>query len=168
MEEKRKDVLTWDEYFMGLAHLSALRSKDPNTQVGAAIVDENHRVVSVGYNGMPKGCSDDVFPWSREGALLQTKYAFVVHAELNAILNSKYPVSGCTLYVSLFPCNECAKAIIQAGIRRIVYESDKYQNTDITIASRRMLKAAGIELVQLENTVVLHVEKVRNPEYKEN
>ena len=168
MEEKRKDVLTWDEYFMGLAHLSALRSKDPNTQVGAAIVDENHRVVSVGYNGMPKGCSDDVFPWSREGALLQTKYAFVVHAELNAILNSKYPVSGCTLYVSLFPCNECAKAIIQAGIRRIVYESDKYQNTDITIASRRMLKAAGIELVQLENTVVLHVEKVCNPEYKEN
>lgn len=168
MEEKRKDVLTWDEYFMGLAHLSALRSKDPNTQVGAAIVDENHRVVSVGYNGMPKGCSDDVFPWSREGALLQTKYAFVVHAELNAILNSKYPVSGCTLYVSLFPCNECAKAIIQAGIRRIVYESDKYQNTDNTIASRRMLKAAGIELVQLENTVVLHVEKVRNPEYKEN
>lgn len=168
MEEKRKDVLTWDEYFMGLAHLSALRSKDPNTQVGAAIVDENHRVVSVGYNGMPKGCSDDVFPWSREGALLQTKYAFVVHAELNAILNSKYPVSGCTLYVSLFPCNECAKAIIQAGIRRIVYESDKYQNTDTTIASRRMLKAAGIELVQLENTVVLHVEKVRNPEYREN
>ena len=168
MEEKRKDVLTWDEYFMGLAHLSALRSKDPNTQVGAAIVDENHRVVSVGYNGMPKGCSDDVFPWSREGALLQTKYAFVVHAELNAILNSKYPVSGCTLYVCLFPCNECAKAIIQAGIRRIVYESDKYQNTDNTIASRRMLKAAGIELVQLENTVVLHVEKVRNPEYKEN
>lgn len=168
MEEKRKDVLTWDEYFMGLAHLSALRSKDPNTQVGAAIVDENHRVVSVGYNGMPKGCSDDVFPWSREGALLQTKYAFVVHAELNAILNSKYPVSGCTLYVSLFPCNECAKAIIQAGIRRIVYESDKYQNTDNTIASRRMLKAAGIELVQLENTVVLHVEKVRNPEYREN
>ncbi|MDD6229943.1 MAG: dCMP deaminase family protein [Lactimicrobium massiliense] len=168
MEEKRKDVLTWDEYFMGLAHLSALRSKDPNTQVGAAIVDENHRVVSVGYNGMPKGCSDDVFPWSREGAILQTKYAFVVHAELNAILNSKYPVSGCTLYVSLFPCNECAKAIIQAGIRRIVYESDKYQNTDTTIASRRMLKAAGIELVQLENTVVLHVEKVRNPEYEEN
>ena len=168
MEEKRKDVLTWDEYFMGIAHLSALRSKDPNTQVGAAIVDENHRVVSVGYNGMPKGCSDDVFPWSREGAILQTKYAFVVHAELNAILNSKYPVSGCTLYVSLFPCNECAKAIIQAGIRRIVYESDKYQNTDTTIASRRMLKAAGIELVQLENTVVLHVEKVRNPEYKEN
>ena len=168
MEEKRKDVLTWDEYFMGLAHLSALRSKDPNTQVGAAIVDENHRVVSVGYNGMPKGCSDDVFPWSREGAILQTKYAFVVHAELNAILNSKYPVSGCTLYVSLFPCNECAKAIIQAGIRRIVYESDKYQNTDTTIASRRMLKAAGIELVQLENTVVLHVEQVRNPEYKEN
>ncbi len=161
---KRADVLSWDEYFMGLAHLSALRSKDPNTQVGAAIVDENHRVVSVGYNGLPKGCSDDEFPWDREGGVLDTKYAFVVHAELNAILNSKSPVNGCTIYVSLFPCNECAKAIIQSGIKRIVYESDKYNGIDTNIASKRMLRAAGVELCRLKNTIHLEVEKKVNSE----
>ncbi|MDO4521170.1 MAG: dCMP deaminase family protein [Erysipelotrichaceae bacterium] len=164
MSTKREDVLNWDEYFMGLAHLSACRSKDPNTAVGAAIVDENHRVVSVGYNGFPKGCSDDEFPWGREGGTLNTKYAYVVHAELNAILNSKWPVTGCTIYVSLFPCNECAKAIIQSGIRRIVYESDKYNGTDNNIASKRMLRAAGVELCRLENTIHLEVHKTRNPE----
>ena len=162
--DKRENTLTWDEYFMGLAHLSALRSKDPNTQVGAAIIDENHRVVSVGYNGFPKGCSDDEFPWSRSGGVLNSKYAFVVHAELNAILNSPRSVSGCTIYVSLFPCNECAKAIIQSGIKRIVYESDKYADTETTIASKKMLQAAGVELVQLENTIKLSVEKVKNTE----
>ena len=162
--DKRENTLTWDEYFMGLAHLSALRSKDPNTQVGAAIIDENHRVVSVGYNGFPKGCSDDEFPWSRSGGVLNSKYAFVVHAELNAILNSPRSVSGCIIYVSLFPCNECAKAIIQSGIKRIVYESDKYADTETTIASKKMLQAAGIELVQLENTIKLSVEKVKNTE----
>ncbi|MCI6704310.1 MAG: dCMP deaminase family protein [Bulleidia sp.] len=162
--DKRENTLTWDEYFMGLAHLSALRSKDPNTQVGAAIIDENHRVVSVGYNGFPKGCSDDEFPWSRSGGVLNSKYAFVVHAELNAILNSPRSVSGCTIYVSLFPCNECAKAIIQSGIKRIVYESDKYADTETTIASKKMLQAAGIELLQLENTIKLSVEKVKNTE----
>jgi dCMP deaminase len=165
--DERKNVLTWDEYFIGLAHLSALRSKDPHTQVGAAIVDENHRVVSVGYNGMPKGCDDKVFPWSRDGKLLDTKYAFVVHAELNAILNSKWPVAGCTIYVSLFPCNECAKAIIQSGIRRIVYESDKYADSETTLASKKMLKAAGVELKQLDTKITLHVDKEPNPEYKE-
>ena len=164
MMTKREDVLNWDEYFMGLAHLSALRSKDPSTQVGAAIVDENHRVVSVGYNGFPKGCDDEIFPWDREGDVLNTKYAFVVHAELNAILSSKWPVNGCTIYVSLFPCNECAKAIIQSGINRVVYESDKYDGVDTNIASKRMLKAAGVELVKLENTIALHVEKTKNPE----
>ncbi len=162
--DKRENTLNWDEYFMGLAHLSALRSKDPNTQVGAAIVDENHRVVSVGYNGFPKGCSDDEFPWSREGGVLTSKYAFVVHAELNAILNSPRSVRGCTIYVSLFPCNECAKAIIQSGIKRIVYESDKYAQTETTQASKKMLEAAGVELVQLENTIKLYVEKVKNAE----
>lgn len=161
---KRLNTLTWDEYFMGLAHLSARRSKDPNTQVGACIVDENHRVVSVGYNGFPYGCSDDVFPWEREGSVLETKYAYVVHAELNAILNSPRPVAGCTLYVSLFPCNECAKAIIQAGIRKVVYESDKYGTTESTRASKRMLKAANIELVQLSSTIELAVKKIPNPE----
>lgn len=162
--DKRTDVLSWDEYFMGLAHLSALRSKDPNTQVGAAIVDENHRVVSVGYNGMPKGCSDDEFPWGRIGTMLNSKYAYVVHAELNAILNSKWPVTGCTIYVSLFPCNECAKAIIQSGIQRIVYESDKYADSESTIASKKMLEAAGVEICRLENTISLQVVKHKNPE----
>ena len=160
--DQRENVLSWDEYFMGLAHLSALRSKDPNTQVGAAIVDENHRVVSVGYNGFPKGCSDDEYPWAREGGVLDTKYAFVVHAELNAILNSKWPVNGCTLYVSLFPCNECAKAIIQSGIKKIIYLSDKYADTETTIASKRMLVSAGVELCRIENTIKLTVEKKAN------
>lgn len=153
---------------MGLAHLSALRSKDPNTQVGAAIVDENHRVVSVGYNGFPTGVSDDEFPWSREGGVLTSKYAFVVHAELNAILNSQRSVRGCTIYVSLFPCNECAKAIIQSGIKKIVYESDKYNGVDTNIASKRMLKAAGVELVRISNTISIHVEKKINEESSSN
>ena len=164
MEKRVDNVLAWDEYFMGLAHLSALRSKDPNTQVGAAIVDENHRVVSVGYNGFPTGVSDDEFPWSREGDVLTSKYAFVVHAELNAILNSQRSVRGCTIYVSLFPCNECAKAIIQSGIKKIVYESDKYNGVDTNIASKRMLKAAGVELVRISNTISIHVEKKINEE----
>lgn len=164
MEKRVDNVLTWDEYFMGLAHLSALRSKDPNTQVGAAIVDENHRVVSVGYNGFPTGVSDDEFPWSREGGVLTSKYAFVVHAELNAILNSQRSVRGCTIYVSLFPCNECAKAIIQSGIKKIVYESDKYNGVDTNIASKRMLKAAGVELVRISNTISIQVEKKINEE----
>ena len=164
MEKRVDNVLTWDEYFMGLAHLSALRSKDPNTQVGAAIVDENHRVVSVGYNGFPTGVSDDEFPWSREGDVLTSKYAFVVHAELNAILNSQRSVRGCTIYVSLFPCNECAKAIIQSGIKKIVYESDKYNGVDTNIASKRMLRAAGVELVRISNTTSIHVEKKINEE----
>ena len=164
MEKRVDNVLTWDEYFMGLAHLSALRSKDPNTQVGAAIVDENHRVVSVGYNGFPTGVSDDEVPWSREGDVLTSKYAFVVHAELNAILNSQRSVRGCTIYVSLFPCNECAKAIIQSGIKKIVYESDKYNGVDTNIASKRMLKAAGVELVRISNTISIHVEKKINEE----
>ncbi len=142
-------VITWEEYFMGLAHLSALRSKDPNTQVGACIVDQDNKVVSIGYNGMPRGCSDSDYPWDRDGGFLDTKYAFVVHAELNAILNSPRPVDGCTLYVSLFPCNECAKAIIQSGIKKIVFESDKYDGTEGNIASKKMLKDAGIELQQL-------------------
>ncbi len=156
---KRNDVLSWDEYFMGLAHLSAKRSKDPNTQVGAAIVSPEHRVVGIGYNGFPNGCDDDEFPWEREGEFACTKYPFVVHAELNAILNSTTNLSGCSIYVSLFPCNECAKAIIQSGISRIVYESDKYADTDGTKASKRMLKAAGVELVQLPYAMKLEISK---------
>lgn len=156
---KRKEVVTWDEYFMGLAHLSAKRSKDPSTQVGAVIVSVEHRVVGIGYNGFPNGCSDDEFPWGREGDFGQTKYPFVVHAELNAILNSTQNLKGCSIYVSLFPCNECAKAIIQSGIARIVYESDKYAETDGVKASKRMLAAAGVELVQLPYSIELSIVK---------
>lgn len=157
-----KKVIDWDTYFMSLAHLSALRSKDPNTGVGAVIVDNMHRIVSIGYNGMPRGCDDTVFPWEREGDFLDTKYAYVVHAELNAILNSPRSVQDCTIYVSLFPCNECAKAIIQAGIKKIVYESDKYAETESTRASKTMLKAAGIELQQLPYSLSISIERKEN------
>lgn len=154
---KRADVLSWDAYFMGLAHLSARRSKDPSTQVGAAIVSPDRKVVGIGYNGFPIGCSDDDFPWEREGSFQETKYPFVVHAELNAILNSTRDLHGCTIYVSLFPCNECAKAIIQSGIKKIVYECDKYADQDNVIASKKMLNAAGVELVQLPYSIRLSV-----------
>lgn len=142
---KRDNYISWDEYFMGIALLSAQRSKDSNTQVGACIVDENKRIVSLGYNGMPTGCDDDSMPWDREGDALNTKYMYVCHAELNAILNSKMSVRGTTLYVTLFPCNECAKAIIQSGIKEIVYLSDKYSDADNTTASKRMLNMVGIK-----------------------
>jgi dCMP deaminase len=149
---KRIDYISWDEYFMGIALLSAKRSKDPSTQVGACIVNEHHKIVSVGYNGMPTGCSDDEFPWEREGPLLDTKYPYVCHAELNAILNNVgFNLSGCTIYVPLFPCNECCKAIIQSGIRRVIYISDKYANTDPVRASKRMMDHAGIEYRRLES-----------------
>ena len=148
---KRAEYISWDEYFMGVALLAAMRSKDPNTQVGACIVDSENRILSTGYNGFPSGCSDDEFPWEREGAFAETKYPFVVHAELNAILNARGKnLTGSKIYVALFPCNECAKAIIQSGIKEIVYLSDKYSAADNTIASKRMLEAAGIKFKQLE------------------
>lgn len=159
---KREKVLSWNEYFMGLAHLSAMRSKDPSTQVGACIVNASNRVVGIGYNGLPHGCDDDKFPWDREGSTLDTKYVYVVHAELNAILNSTTSLNGCTLYVSLFPCNECAKAIVQAGIKKIVYESDKYSDTDNVKASKRILNAANVELEQMDETIKIRVEKTKN------
>ena len=142
---KRLDYISWDEYFMGVALLAAKRSKDPNTQVGACIVDQNNVILTTGYNGFPQGCSDDEIPWNREGEV--TKYPFVVHAELNAILNaSGKSLRGSKLYVDLFPCNECAKAIIQSGISEIVYLSDKYAGTPGNEASKRMLAAAGVKL----------------------
>lgn len=153
---KRKNAISWTAYFMGIAHLSALRSKDPSTQVGAVIVDDEHKVVSIGYNGFPRGVSDDEFSWEREGSTLHTKYPYVVHAELNAILNAPRSVKDCSIYVSLFPCHECAKAIIQSGIKEIVYESDKYAHTDSTIASKRMLESAKIKLTKTELSV--HIE----------
>ena len=150
MSDKRRDYISWDEYFMGVALLAAERSKDPSTQVGACIVDENKRILSTGYNGFPQGCSDDEFPWNRDESLGETKYPFVVHAELNAILNSSgKSLSGATLYVGLFPCNECAKAIIQSGIREVVYLSDKYKGTPSMASSRRMLEASGVKLTRL-------------------
>ncbi|MCQ2471587.1 MAG: dCMP deaminase family protein [Clostridia bacterium] len=149
---KRKDYISWDEYFMGTALLAAKRSKDPNTQVGACIVNDKKRIMSIGYNGFPMGCDDDDFPWEREGEnSFDTKYPYVCHAELNAILNNRGAnLEGCTIYVGLFPCCECAKAIIQSGIKKVIYLSDKYKESDSTRASKRMLTAAGVELQQIE------------------
>lgn len=144
-------VINWDQYFMGIVKLSALRSKDPNTQVGACIVSENKRIVGVGYNGFPYGCDDDKFPWSKTGDFVDTKYPYVVHAELNAILNSTKDLNGCTLYVSLFPCHECVKAIIQSGIKEIVYCDDKYCGTESDIAAKRMLEAANVKTRKMPN-----------------
>lgn len=145
---KRENYLSWDEYFMGVAMLAAGRSKDPNTQVGACIVSPENIIISIGYNGMPKGCSDDTFPWERTGE--ETKYPFVVHAELNAILNANgRDLRGSRLYVALFPCNECAKAIIQSGVREVLYLSDKYADSPATIASKRMMDAAGVKYTQI-------------------
>lgn len=150
MADKRPDYISWDEYFMGVSLLAAQRSKDPNTQVGACIIDDQNRILSTGYNGFPHGCSDDDFPWNRDSSLGETKYQFVVHAELNAILNARgKSLAGAKLYVSLFPCHECAKAIIQAGISEVVYLSDKYSGTVSDIASKRMLNAAGVRLTRL-------------------
>lgn len=148
---KRQSYISWDEYFMGIAMLSAMRSKDPNTQVGACIVNQHNIIMSVGYNGLPIGCNDDNFPWERTGASLETKYPYVCHAELNAILNNEgRNLKGSRIYVGLFPCNECAKAIIQSGIKEVIYLSDKYHDTDTNIASRRMFDSAGVAYRKLE------------------
>ncbi|WP_419660725.1 CMP/dCMP deaminase zinc-binding [Desulfosarcina variabilis str. Montpellier] len=147
---KRSDYLSWDDYFMAVALLSAKRSKDPNTQVGACIVNRQKRIVGVGYNGFPTGCSDDTLPWCREGDFLDTKYPYVCHAELNAVLNSvPGNLTNCILYTALFPCNECAKVIIQAGIQEVVYLSNKYVDTDSVRAARTMFDQAGVACRQL-------------------
>lgn len=147
---KRTDYISWDEYFMGIALLSAKRSKDPSTQVGACIVNNKNKIMSVGYNGLPLGCEDDDFPWEREGNEYDTKYPYVCHAELNAILNhAGGPLDNCRIYVALFPCNECAKAIIQSGISEVIYISDKYADTPGVRASKRMFDAAGVAYTKL-------------------
>ena len=154
---KNTSYISWDEYFMGVALLASKRSKDPNTQVGACIVSgdtnihiKENTILSIGYNGLPYGCSDDEFPWDRQGELLETKYPYVVHAELNAILNSQgKSLMGTKIYVALFPCNECAKAIIQSGIKEVIYLSDKYSETDIVKASKKMFESAGVKLTKL-------------------
>ncbi|CAB4035453.1 deoxycytidylate deaminase [Paramuricea clavata] len=152
MVKKRSDYLHWDEYFMAVAFLSAQRSKDPNSQVGACIVNEEKKIVGIGYNGMPNGCSDDTLPWARKADDdLDTKYPYVCHAEMNAILNkNSSDVKGCTIYVALFPCNECAKLIIQSGIKKIVYLSDKYHHQPNMKASRILLDMAKIKYVKFE------------------
>ncbi len=148
MEEKmRSDNISWDEYFMGIASLSALRSKDPSTQVGACVVDQDHKVVSIGYNGMPRRIEDEALPWGH-GEGLDSKYLYVCHAEFNAILNTRNgsALNGCSIYVTLFPCNECAKAIIQVGIREVVYLSDKHADDTIYLASRKLFELAGVKV----------------------
>lgn len=148
---KREDYITWDEYFMGIAKLSAKRSKDPSTQVGACIVNDDHKILSLGYNGMPIGMNDDNAPWDREGEYLNTKYPYVCHSELNAILNARgINLTGAILYVTLFPCNECSKAIIQSGIKKVIYESDKYADTDGVKASKRMFDECGIDYIKYQ------------------
>ncbi len=147
INKQRKEYLSWDEYFMGVAKLSALRSKDPSTQVGACIVGADNRILSIGYNGTPNGFPDSDFPWDREGDALNTKYFYVCHAELNAILNfrgNRRDLEGARIYVALFPCNECAKAIIQCGIKEVVYLSDKYNGTDGNVASKRLFDKCGV------------------------
>jgi dCMP deaminase len=148
---KRKDYISWDEYFMGIALLSAMRSKDPSTQVGACIVNQSNKIVGIGYNGFPIGCSDDDLPWEREAANInETKYPYVVHAEANAILNSTKDLHGARIYVALFPCNECTKLIIQSGIKEIIYLSDKYRDSDSVKASKKMLELAGVKTKRIK------------------
>lgn len=148
MQEARKNYISWDECFMRMAHVIADRSKDPSTQAGSVIATADNIVAGLGYNGFPRGAADGEFSWEREGSFLDTKYAYVCHAEENAIYNANHPVKGCKLYSTLFPCNECAKAIIQNGIVEIIFESDKYHDTDMCVASRRLLDAAGIKYRQ--------------------
>ena len=146
-----KSDISWDEYFMGIAYLSSLRSKDPNTKVGACVVDKDHKVVSIGYNGMPRGVDEDQVSWNR-GEGLDSKYLYVCHAEFNAILNTRdgTALNGCSLYVTLFPCNECTKAIIQTGIKEVIYDCNKYEDTVETRASRKMLELAGVKIRHYE------------------
>lgn len=147
--EPRTNYISWDEYFMSVAQLASKRSKDPSFQVGACIVTKQNKIVATGYNGMPNGVDDDRVPWGKVGSYLSTKYAYVVHAELNAILNCVLQdLAGCRVYVSLFPCNECAKAIIQAGIRHVIYLSDKHKEKDATKAAKIMFQLAGVTCEQ--------------------
>ena len=152
---KREDYLSWDEYFMGIAVLSSMRSKDPSTQVGACIVNEDKRILSMGYNGMPRCCSDDEYPWDKNDNALDSKYLYVCHAEFNAILNTRFgsALKDCKLYVTLFPCNECAKAIIQTGIKEIIYLDNKHKNEVSVRASEKLLNLAGIKITHYEGKV---------------
>lgn len=162
-KKKRENYINWEEYFMAISKLSAMRSKDPSTQVGACIVSNDNRILSIGYNGAPNGFNDDKFPWSREGENLETKYPYVCHAEMNSILNyrgSKKDLENARIYVDLFPCNECAKIIIQSGIKEVVYLSDKYAESENNIASRRLLDNCGVKYrkIDLKNDKTITIE----------
>lgn len=154
LNKQNKDYLSWDEYFMGIAVLSTMRSKDPNTRVGACIVSKDNRILSIGYNGAPNGYKDDVFPWDREGDPKETKYFYVCHSELNAILNyggTRSDLVGSKLYVTLFPCNECAKVVVQSGIKEVIYLSDKYHGTDATVVSKKIFDVCGVKYRKFES-----------------
>lgn len=154
LNKQNKDYLSWDEYFMGIAVLSTMRSKDPNTRVGACIVSKDNRILSIGYNGAPNGYKDDVFPWDREGDPKDTKYFYVCHSELNAILNyggTRSDLVGSKLYVTLFPCNECAKVVVQSGIKEVIYLSDKYHGTDATVVSKKIFDVCGVKYRQFNS-----------------
>lgn len=154
--DKRKDYFSWDETFMQMSKVIANRSKDPSTQAGACIVNDKNIILGLGYNGFPRGCGDGDLPWSREGGFCDSKYAYVVHAEENAVLNANASVEGARIYCTLFPCNECTKVIIQKGIKEVIYESDKYHDQDPWVVSRRMLDMAGVKYRQYvpENKLV--------------
>lgn len=173
IQKQRKDYINWDEFFMGISKLASLRSKDPNTTVGACIVGSDNRILSIGYNGTPNGIDDKIFPWDREGNPLETKYLYVCHGEMNAILNyrgSRKELEGAKIYVDLFPCNECAKLIIQSGIKEVIYLSDKYANTEGVIASKAMFNEVGVTYRQLqipeEKTISITFEKTVKEENK--
>jgi len=155
----RTNYISWDEYFMGIAVLSAKRSKDPQTQVGACIVNRDKKIMGIGYNGFPIGIEDKEFPWDSTGDYLDTKYAYVVHAEVNAVLNSTSSLKDCTLYVTLFPCNECAKIIIQSGIKEVIFQEDKYADSELVLASKKMFEAAKIKYRQIEEKIDVELTK---------
>ena len=154
--KKREDYLNWDQFFMGISKLASGRSKDPNTQVGACIVSDDNRILSIGYNGAPNNFNDDLFPWNRDGNPIETKYMYVCHAEANAInnyLGSRKDLRGSRIYVDLFPCNECAKDIIQAGIKEVVYLSDKYNGTDGNLVSKHLFDSCGLKYRQMDKSI---------------
>ena len=157
--EKRQNYFSWDETFMQIAKVISERSKDPNTQTGACIVNQNNIIIGVGYNGFPRGCSDDELPWGRDGEFCDKKYAFVVHAEANALMNTNGSTKNAKVYCTLFPCNECAKHIIQSGIKEVIYESDKYHDDKIWEASRKMLDLANIKYRQYKPINIIKFKK---------
>ncbi len=153
MAGERTDVISWDEFFMRVAVAASLRSKDPNTQVGACIAGTDNRILSVGYNGTPRGLADDEFPWGSSDDPLSDKHSYVIHAEANAVLNyrgSLRDMDGATVYVTLFPCNECAKFLVQVGIGEVVYLSDKYDGTEANRVAKSVLDRCGVSYRQVD------------------